>query len=293
MSFDTSLIPPNLIQAARRRTLIPLIGAGISKQAGSQFPNWNELLTQMVDRGVSGHHINASQAKEIRELVQRGKVLMAAEAIRSMLPLDEYSSILEEKFNPPGVGPAEIHKALFRLRPPMILTTNYDRLLEDAYAEEYKRSVQVLTYKDAPTAQRYLQSGRYRDDRPVVFKIHGTIDDPEHIMLTERDYRELIYRQPGYRVTVSAIFVTQVVLMLGFSFSDPELLLLLGDLRESLKHQAHPDYIFLPVTSAGEVEARRLRDDFGVQVIPYTASSDHKEILELIEYLITQMKSVP
>jgi SIR2-like domain len=166
-------------------------------------------------------------------------------------------------------------------------------LLEDAFAEEYKRSVQVLTYKDAPTAQRYLQSGRYRDDRPVVFKIHGTIDDPEHIMLTERDYRELIYRQPGYRVTISAIFVTQVVLMLGFSFADPELMLLLEDLRESLKHQNHPDYIFLPVSSTGDVEARRLRDDFGVQVIPYDPSPDHKEVLELVEYLITEMKKAP
>jgi hypothetical protein len=91
MPFDKNQIPPNLIAAARRRTLIPLIGAGISKQANPQFPNWNELLTGMVDRGVTGHHITGTHGDEIRTLIGQGKVLMAAEAIRTMLPLDEYN----------------------------------------------------------------------------------------------------------------------------------------------------------------------------------------------------------
>lgn len=293
MPFDSTKIPPNLIEAARRRTLIPLIGAGISKQAGAQFPNWHELLDYMKDRAVANNFVSVTDGQEIERLIHSGRELMAAEALRRSLPPDEYSSILEEKFNPSNIGPADIHKALFRLRPPIILTTNYDRLLEDAFAEEYRRSVQVLTYQDAVTAQRYLQSGRYRDDRPAVFKIHGTIDDPDNIILTELDYRELIYRQPGYRIFTSAIFLTHVILMLGFSFADPELRLLLEELRESLKHQTHPDYIFLPSTNIGAVETRRLREDFGVQVIPYSPSAGHPEVLELVEFLISEMSKVP
>jgi hypothetical protein len=293
MPLDVALIPQRLIEAARHRILIPLVGAGVSKQAGPHFPDWDELLIYMRDKAVTSSFLKDVDGQEIERLIRSGKTLMAAEALRKSLPPDEYNSILEEKFNPPGVTPAEIHKALFRLRPPMILTTNYDRLLEDAYAEEYHRAAQVLTYKDAVTAQRYLQSGRYKNDRPSIFKIHGTIDDPENIILTEIDYRELIYRQPGYRVFTSAIFLTHVVLMLGFSFTDPELRLLLEELRESLKHQGHPDYLFFPITTAGDVEIRRLREDFGIHVIPYTPSPGHPEVLELVEFLINQMHATP
>lgn len=291
MPFDPASVPPRLIDAAKQRTLIPLIGAGVSKQAGPHFPDWEELLIYMKDKAVASSFLKDVDGKEIEHLVRSGKSLMAAEALRKSLPPDEYNSILEEKFNPPGVKPAEIHKAIFRLRPPMVLTTNYDRLLEDAYAEEYRRAAQVLTYKEAVTAQRYLQSGRYKNDRPAVFKIHGTIDDPENIILTELDYRELIYRQPGYRVFTSAIFLTHVVLMLGFSFSDPELKLLLEELRESLKHQSQPDFLFLPNNKIGDVEVRRLREDYGIHVISYTPSLGHPELLELVEFLINQMKT--
>lgn len=288
MPFNPNVVPPRLIEAAQKQNLIPLIGAGISRQAGAGFPNWNELLLQMKERAVVRGYINQTEAQEIEQMISRGKSLMAAEGLRYSLPSDEYQTILEEQFNPPNVQPAEIHKALFRLRPPLILTTNYDRLLEDGYAQEFQRVPQVVTRMDAVIIQKYLQSGRFTHDRPVIFKIHGTIDQPESLVLSERDYRELIYRQPGYWLVLSAIFLTQVILMLGFSFADLELRLLLEELRESLKHLSHPDYIYLPGVSVGSVETRRLREDFGVEVIPYDATPGHPEVLEFISFLIAQ-----
>lgn len=286
MPFDPNDVPPRLIEAVREQNLVPLVGAGISRQAANVFPNWNDLLKEMTDRAVAKKHMTSAERRELKQLIERGQPLMAAEALRYNLPSDEYQSILEEKFNPPGIRPAEVHKALFRLGSSLILTTNYDRLLEDAYAAEYQRAVTVLTNRNAVEVQRYLQSSRFSGDRPVIFKIHGTIDDPEGIILSERDYRQLIHRQPGYRLVLSAIFLTRVVLMLGFSFADPELRLLLEELRESLKHRSHPDFIYLPRTSVGTAETRRLREDFGVQVIPYDPTPGHPEVLEFINFLI-------
>lgn len=290
MPFDPSVIPPKLIEAAKRRKLVPLVGAGISRQAGEAFPNWRELLDYMKERALAEELIKKEESKEIEQLLDRGQFLMVAEALRDRFSSDEYQTILEDKFNPIWAQPVEIHKELFHLHPPLILTTNYDRLLEDAYAAEYGRAVPVLTYRDAPQAQRYLQSSRLLE-RPIVLKIHGTIDDPADIVLSERDYRELIYRQPGYRLFLSAIFLTHIVLMLGFSFADRELMLLLESLRESLKHQSHPDYIFIPKDSAGSVEMRRLREDFGVHAIPYEPSPGHPEVLEFIIFLVSQIET--
>jgi hypothetical protein len=124
-------------------------------------------------------------------------------------------------------------------------------------------------------------------DRPIIFKIHGSIDEPGAMVFKEQDYRNLIYNSPGYRNVLSTIFISNVVLMLGFSASDREIMLLLESIRESLKRQTSPDYIFLSENSAGKVQRRRLREDFGIEVIPYSASPDHRELKELVDYLST------
>ena len=86
-------------------------------------------------------------------------------------------------------------------------------------------------------------------------------------------------------MVLSAIFVSKVVLMLGFSFTDPELILFTEAMRDSLKYRSSPDYIFLPKGSKEEVEKKRLRDDFGIEAIEYRPSPDHREVLELLRYL--------
>jgi hypothetical protein len=288
MPLNPSEVPERLIEAAKNGNLIPFVGAGLSRLAADIFPNWNELLMQMKDRAVTNRRMRHEEGQEVEQLINRGQVLMAAEALRDSLPKDEYQSILEEKFKPRNVRPTEAHKALFRLHPALILTTNYDNLLEDAYAEEYRRSIMSITWQEAVSIQRYLQGERRNGEQPVIFKIHGTIHSPDSIVLSERDYRQLLYWQPGYRLVMSAIFLTRVILMLGFSFSDPELRLLLEELRESLKHRSYPDYMYLPRETAGSVEARRLREDFGVEVVPYDPTPGHPEVLELINFLIAQ-----
>ncbi len=209
---------------------------------------------------------------------------MAAEELRYRLPVDEYESFLVDQFDPPDAFPAEIHRQAFRLNPPLIITTNYDRLLEDAFASRYERAATVFTYREAASVQRLLQSGN-RSGRPVIFKLHGSIDEVEGIVLSERDYRKLLYENPGYRLVLSAIFLTHVVVFLGFSFGDPELRLLLEQHRESLKHRSHPDYILLPASSTSSIERRRLREDFGLQVIGYDAAEGHSAVHAFVSHL--------
>jgi hypothetical protein len=290
MPFDPSAIPQRLVEAARQRNLVPLVGAGISKQAGDAFPNWHELLARMKEYAVADGFLPGSEGSEIDRLLDRGQFLMAAEAIRRAFPSDEYERFLEEQFNPAWAQPVDIHRALFRLQPPLILTTNYDRLIEDACSQQHGRAPTVVTYRDTHIAQRYLQSGR-PPQHPILFKIHGSVDEPQSIVLSDRDYRDLIYRQTGYRIVLSAIFLTHIVVMLGFSLADREIILLLETLRESLKHPSDPDFIFLPRDSAGPLEIRRWREDFGVQVIAYDPSPGHPEVLEFVDFLVGQMQS--
>lgn len=292
MPFDAKAVPDALIDAARRGDLVPLVGSGMSKQASAEFPNWKELLSDMQDSAVSQRFITKGEAQEVKRLVGRGQYLMAAEHLRSVYPTDGYRTMLERRFNPEGILPSDVHTELLGLKPSLILTTNYDRLIEDAYASQYHRSPTMFTYDSAPTLQRAMQAGRLSPGKePIIFKLHGTIDVPDSIILTEHDYRELLYRQPGYRMVLSAIFLTRTVLMIGFSLDDPELRLLLESHRESLKYQTSPDYAFLPMKSKNSVVIRRLREDFGVQAIPYRPSPGHPEVKEFINYLADQVRT--
>lgn len=289
MPFDPSTVPERLVEAAQNHNLVPLIGSGVSRQADRRFPSWSGLLQDMKTHALKSGWLKLNEAQQVDELLTRDEHLMVAEEFRYRFPTDAFEAFLHDKF-PTDVKPAEIHKALLRLEPPLILTTNYDRLLENAYAQEYSQAPTTYTYNDSVMVQRYLQGGKFGRG-PLFFKIHGSIDDPGGIILSERDYRQLIYQQPGYKMVLSAILLTRVVLMIGFSFSDRELTLHLESIRESLKHRAEPDYIFMPESEAPDIKKGRWREDFGLQTITYKASRGHPEMLAFVNYLASTIPS--
>jgi hypothetical protein len=291
MPIDLTKVPERLTEAVATGNLIPFIGAGVSRQAKSgtpnAFPTWTDLLERLQEVAVKDGYITKNEKKEIGSLVKRGKFLMAAQALKSELPTDVTEHYLTKWYAPSDAEPSPLHLKLFQLRAPMLITTNYDLLLEDAYALEFKKSAPAFTFKDAAVIQHFLQSHRQWTDRPVIFKIHGSVASPSEVVLSEMDYRQLLYREPGYRTVLSAVFVTKVVLMIGFSFADPELAVLTESLREWLKHRSSPDYIVLPTGQKAAVEKKRLREDFGLEVIEYDATPGHPELTELVEHLAT------
>lgn len=297
MPIDLKKIPDRLTEAAHCGTLVPLIGAGISRHAKTSiknaFPPWVDLLKGLKNISVRQNHMSKDEGKQIDDLMSKGKYLMAAQALRDALPADLIDDYIKRMFIPFDAKPGDVHRLLFKLKSQIILTTNYDMLLEDAYAQEFKQSARYYTFKNAPDVQRFLQSFRPEIDRPIIFKLHGSAVTSSEAVLSEMDYRNLLYREPGYKMVLSALFITKVVLMLGFSFSDPELVLLTETLRDSLKYRSAPDYILLQKGRKGAIEKRRLRDDFGLEVIEYTPSKSHSEVNILIDYLVKFIPKKP
>lgn len=297
MPFDPSIVPVEVIRAAQRRTLVLLIGAGISRQTGHPFPTWRGLLEIMIDYSLDKKrkYINKGEAEELRSLLDRGQFLMVAQVLRKELPDEDYFGLLVENFMRNNVKPAAIHKALLYLNSPLILTTNYDNLIEDAYAEICGKKIHEFTYLKAGAIQTSFTTDQYRD-RPTLFKIHGTILDPANIILTEMDYRKLTYDQLGYRAVLSAIFITRNILMLGFSLADRELTLLLETIRHTLGYRSTSHYIFLEADRVGDVETRRLKDDLGIEVIKYKPSKKYTEVLEFVNFIVDKvnpMRTIP
>ena len=77
---------------------------------------------------------------------------------------------------------------------PLVITTNFDQLLEEALTQSGKHPNVSIYNKDwVPTAQ-YAGTGDPTSGEPFVLKIHGDIGSPESIVITDQDYIHFILR---------------------------------------------------------------------------------------------------
>ena len=277
-------LPAQLVASASRGDLVFLIGAGLSRQSDPEMPSWATLLERLVERAASSGRVTGEERAELLELVASGSYLSVAEQVRSALPSDTFRSEIESEFDRPFVM-SEVYELLWALDPSIVLTTNYDRFLEHSFSALRGKAVRVIDYTQADRLQRLLQGNSLSGIDPAVVHLHGSVEDPESIILSEKDYRRLLYEEPGYRLVLSALFITKTVLMVGFSVDDYELRILLEMLRQSLKGGNAPDFALMAANSQS-VQAKRLRDDFGVEVIGYEPVDDtHVEVVDFLRAL--------
>src|SRR5690349_18929166 len=187
MPFNTHLIKPRVLEALRTGNLVPFIGAGVSRQAltsdSTAFPTWLDLIKMIKRRALEDGDITKAQNEEMELLLCRGKHLMVAQALKHEMS-NNFIKVIVEKCSPPDAEPGIIHRRLFRLKCPLIVTTNYDCLLEDACLEEIGRSARTVTFEEAGEVQHFLQGGRDPRGRPMIFKVHGTVEhDAKNVVL--------------------------------------------------------------------------------------------------------------
>lgn len=273
-------IPDDLLSHVAQQNSIAFVGAGLS--AGLGLPSWAQLICQMVD-WCEAHDISLPNKSDIEHILNVKKnFLAAADALRVQMGDDKRHLFLEEVFNRPDLTPTEVHKILAGIPFVGVCTTNYDLLVEEAYREvNPNESFNVLTQVDHEQLGRALNAKRY-----FVLKAHGTIERPETIVLDSRDYSRLIHRSEGYRTFLRAMFLHRTVLFLGFSMTDPELLLLLEELREIFDGHIPTHYALMDVSDTTQTEQEQLEENYGVKTIPYIPSAaDHPEVKSFLTEL--------
>jgi SIR2-like domain len=143
-----------------------------------------------------------------------------------------------------GKSPSPMLRTLAELRFPLVITTNYDRLFENALAAAGKQPrVSVYTPMLEATTD-------YRDptvESPIVFKIHGDIARPETIVITDEDYIQFILRMSNkdpydpIPLTLKYYLTGWTTLFVGYSLLDYNLRLLFKTLRWKIDSASVPD----------------------------------------------------
>lgn len=121
--------------------------------------------------------------------------------------------------------PTENHRLLSRLPITTWWTTNYDQLIERALRDAGK----VVDVK-SDVAQ--LANTRPRRDA-IVYKMHGDIDRPNEAVVTRDDYERYSTDRGAFVTALAGDLVSKTFLFLGFSFTDPNLDLILSRVRIS------------------------------------------------------------
>lgn len=285
MPFDTKAIPPALIASYLEGKCGFFIGAGVSRGAG--LPDWKGLLLQMVDHAVDAHLVERTKATECRRLADDpNKYLMLAEEMKEVLGGVEFKTVIEEVFINHKHKPTGVHELLVQLKhKKLILTTNYDMLIENAFVNNKIRPL-VYKYYEAHAIQRSLFKREF-----FVLKAHGDAEtSPEQIILTERDYRRIMYREPGYQSALQSIFTMYSIVLIGTSLVDPELRLLLNYINAAFPEGGVPHYALMSDTNISHTEAGRLLKDYNMRIIHVSPKNNYRDIETFLQALIDSEK---
>lgn len=274
-------IPPELIDNFKNKQASMLVGAGLSMSAG--FPNWGGLLEIMIEKYSKLPYANHEKITDYKKLVKdNSKFLLLAEDLKESLNLKFYTELLEETFGRGNVKATRNHEVLIELNPSFIITLNYDRLIENAFNSKIGYFPNVYTYNQSREAANAFWKNRF-----FIFKAHGdAFSDSSNLILTQKDYRKVLFRQSGYRSLLQTMFTSKSILFLGLSMSDPELNLMLDFLHESYHTGGPIHYMLTDKKDTNRTMMQRYLDDFNIQTITFdNTDGTFSEITDFLEEL--------
>lgn len=207
--------------------------AGLSLPAG--FVNWKELLRPIAE----GIDLNVDREDDLATLAQFH--LNAHRNNRSELTqtvIGEFGRQAKETEN---------HEILARLPIRTYWTTNYDKLIE-ASLERISR-VPDVKY----TVEHLAQTKPNRN--AVVYKMHGDISLPHHVILARNDYESYHINFEAFITALSGDLVAKTFVFIGFSFTDPNLEYVLSRIRTKFADNQRKHYCFLKSVERHEGES--------------------------------------
>jgi hypothetical protein len=217
-----------LRKAIQYRTLVPFVGSGVAAGAAG-LPLWTELVERGIAYGSKRSQplITAKDATLLRRIAKSGDVMTALSKLQKLLAQGNqehwnshsYAGWLEATFGAPSVSDTATLDEIRRLEPRVVVTTNYDLLLEE-YVLPAGRSISW----ERPHELRSLLRGGLG-----IAHLHGRFDRPQSVVLSESDYQRIIDNETAFRVSQS-LFESGTLLFIGTSaegVADPHLTKLL------------------------------------------------------------------
>lgn len=218
-----SKFPKPLLEDIVNNRCIPIIGAGFSKNAkipaGMNMLDWDGLGRSIAELIPDYQYLNALDALSAYSFEYSRTNLI--EKVSELLLID-------------SLEPGETHKAFCNLPFELLVTTNFEFLLEKGY-NLVKKTCRPIIDED----QLSITTKKQVVD---LLKLHGDINHPNRLVITEDDYDRFLTAYPMLSTFLTNLLITKTPLFIGYSLDDNDfrqIWQLIKDRLGNLKRQAY------------------------------------------------------
>lgn len=265
-----------LIKKMETGSVVPFVGAGISTSGG--FPSWKEHLHQQGrTAGIDSEHI--------AELIKNGEFEKVIEEIEGIRGRDVFIQEIRDVFSRTGTLTDTII-LLSELFNDTVITTNYDRLLEQVYDSGAEESCQIIS---GTNASERLSAGKVS-----IIKLHGDIERARSCILSKYQYDEA-YGSSGLdlRLPIPSLlsyhYKNSSLLFLGCSLYNDRTTHVFKETKDSMGDVDIPQHF--SIEQAPEEEPDLVTRNAFLLSLGITPIWYEKECYEYVESLLRLIKS--
>ena len=258
-----------------RKNIVPFVGAGISKGCG--LFTWGELLHKLAVDYLTPDDISLLEIKG--DFFDYADRIVAASGNADMI-----MKRVRELFYDAKVDNTEIPYLLVSMFSEMIITTNYDTLLEDAS----KKSPMGVLKPLLPCLEGQMNEAIQINARNLL-KIHGSVEETQSFVFTREQYKKF-YGERGNRTGklipayLMKIFSGKKVLFVGCSLNKDYILDILEECNQQNCSLSHFAIVPFPSNHNDQIKRNRELARLGIEPI-YYPEGDYQAVGKLINYL--------
>ena len=206
-------IPTSLRTAALQKRLVPFVGAGVSQLSGC--PGWGAFANATLMFFVKNGRLSHAEFDQVSMLSARVKLSIALDLRRRHQLAIDFEKLLEPDLKKKHFG-EKISASLSQLSTTFV-TTNYDNLLDARGPRISKKSDISVENLDRESA---------------VIHIHGSVHEPDEMVLTTVDYLERYAshkinggtQENSFLTFLDQLFKQRSVLFVGYGLEELEIL---------------------------------------------------------------------
>ena len=200
----------SLLNELKSNRVTPVIGAGLSYWAG--YPLWGGLLKDKA-KGTDVEDV-------VDDLLDNNRFEEAAQKLSDFYKPNRFLRVLKTEFSPDKIDESKrplFQKLLPNLFKGPFVTTNYDVCLERLLNAPY--TVDPMDEYNEASINDHIQNHQH-----FLIKLHGTVADPTHLIITEESYNSAYGSDPDnpdrnlpLPKTLETVFKASLPLFLGCS----------------------------------------------------------------------------
>lgn len=286
-SIDDQDVTNSICNAIDQKNCILLTGSIICAQAntddGKHPPLYRELLKGIAEWCQRKNLIDSDALTDISEAINNGCLIESAAEIEDIfrgVPKSsglkfEYGSLLQSCLREILLNReakiSQIHQQIAQIPFKLYFSIYYDTFIETAYANI--KSKPLPSFDETSIG---LAFDELKFQRPFIIKLHGDINNPSSISLSDRSYARLLSHAKTYQGYLHSLIAGSSILFIGCEETDIALNDLINNVPAFNCQNEH--WLVVPTDQIPNLKAKRLFMEKRIQVIEYEPHDNHIEL---------------